>query len=120
MNFPEKKKALSVFKYSNYLLPCQKSEKTNEPFLRKMPTWQMERQMDRQTDGQTDNSDFIGPSIDWGSKKEEKKNVNNSAKECQQSLHTHANLITSNLLLIYGVKTKLSRLHTGSSQIGLF
>ena len=35
MNFPGKTNALSVFKYSNYLLSCQKSEKTNEPFLKK-------------------------------------------------------------------------------------
>ena len=30
------KKGLSVFKYSNYLPSYKKSEKTNEPFLRKM------------------------------------------------------------------------------------
>ena len=41
--FSWKKKTLSVFKYSNYLSPCKKSEKTNEPFLEK-----------RQTVGQTD------------------------------------------------------------------
>ena len=59
MNFPEKKKALSVFKYSNYLPLCQKSEKTNEAFLRKIPNcW---------TDRQTDNSDFLGPSVGQGS-----------------------------------------------------
>ena len=32
MNFLGKE----VFTYSNYLPSCQKSEKTNEPFLRKM------------------------------------------------------------------------------------
>ena len=53
--FSWKKRALLVFKYSNYLPLCQKSEKTNEPFLRKMPK------------GQTDNSDFIGPSRKRGS-----------------------------------------------------
>ena len=37
MNFPGIKKALPVFKYSNYLPLCQKSEKINESFLRKMP-----------------------------------------------------------------------------------
>ena len=31
------KRALSVFRYSNYLPSCQKSEKTIEPFLRKSP-----------------------------------------------------------------------------------
>ena len=34
-------RALSLFKYSNYLPWCQKSEKTNEPFLRKMLNWWM-------------------------------------------------------------------------------
>ena len=46
VNFPEKK-ALSVFRYSNYQLPCQKSEKTMEPFLRKKPNWWTDRQTDR-------------------------------------------------------------------------
>ena len=54
MNFPEKK-PLSVFKYSNYLPSCQKSQKTNEPFLRKIPNGQTNRG--------TGNGDFIGPSI---------------------------------------------------------
>ena len=36
-------------KYSNYLPSGQKSEKTNEPFLRKMLNWQMDRQADGQT-----------------------------------------------------------------------
>ena len=39
---------VSDVKYSNYLPPCQKSEKTNNPFLRKMSN----SRMDRQTDGQ--------------------------------------------------------------------
>ena len=47
MNFPGKK-ALSVFKYSNYLPSCPKSEKTNMIFLRKMLQW-----IDRRKDGQT-------------------------------------------------------------------
>ena len=34
--FSWEKKALSVFQYSNYLPLCQKSEKPNEPFLRKL------------------------------------------------------------------------------------
>ena len=38
------KRALSVFKYSNYLPPCKKLEKTNEPFLRKILNWQCDRQ----------------------------------------------------------------------------
>ena len=62
MNFPGKK-AKSLFKYSNYLPSWQKSEKTNELFLRKMLNWQM----DRQTDRQTGNGGFIGLSVGWGS-----------------------------------------------------
>ena len=38
----------SVFKYSNYLPPCKKSGKTNDPFLRKMPNWPTNRQTHRQ------------------------------------------------------------------------
>ena len=53
------KRTLSVFKYSNYL-PFQKSEKTNEPFPRKMPNGRRDRRID--------NGDFIGPSEE-GSKK---------------------------------------------------
>ena len=76
MNFPGKK-ALSVFKYSNYLTLCKKSEKTNDPFLRKMPDRQTDRQTDRQADGQTDrqtdrqtdNSDFIRLPVGQGSNK---------------------------------------------------
>ena len=50
------KKELSIFKYSTYLTKIkQKSEKTNEPNLRKMPN--------QKTDGQTDNGDFIGSSV---------------------------------------------------------
>ena len=51
MNFP-RKKALLVFKYSNYLPSCQKPEKHNLPFLRKMLNWQMNGQTDRRTDRQ--------------------------------------------------------------------
>ena len=62
MNFSGKK-LVSVFKYSNYLPSCQKSEKTNMPFLRKMLNWRM----DGQTDGRkTDNHDFVGPSVGRG------------------------------------------------------
>ena len=53
------KGALSVFKYTNYLPPCQKSEKTIEPLLRTMPNRQH-----RRTDWQTGNGYFIGPF--WG------------------------------------------------------
>ena len=49
------KRTLSVFRYSNYLSLCQKSEKTIEQFLRKTPNWQTGRQ--------TDNFDFIRPYI---------------------------------------------------------
>ena len=62
MNFP-RKNPLSVFKYSNYLPSCKKSEKTNVPFLRKMLKWWMGRQVE----GQTDNHNFVGPSLGWGS-----------------------------------------------------
>ena len=54
------KRALSVFKYSNYLPPGQKSVKTDEPFLRKT--------LNRRTDWQTYNVDFIGSSVGQGSK----------------------------------------------------
>ena len=58
------KASISAFKYSNYLPLCQKSEKTNQSFLRKMLNIQTNRHMDRQTD----NSDFIGPSTGEGFK----------------------------------------------------
>ena len=41
-------------KHSNYLPLCKKSEKTNDPFLRKMPHWQIDKQTDRQADRQTE------------------------------------------------------------------
>ena len=50
------KKWKSVFKYSYYLWWCKKWERTNNPFLRKLPNWR------------TDNNDFIGPSVGQGSK----------------------------------------------------
>ena len=40
------KKALSAYRYSNYLTLCQKSEKTIVPFPRKTPNWQIDRQTD--------------------------------------------------------------------------
>ena len=46
LNFPGKK--LSVFRYSNYLPSCQKSEKTIDQFLRKTLHWQKDRGTDRQ------------------------------------------------------------------------
>ena len=58
-NFLEKR-ALSVFRYSNYLPSCQKSEKTNEQFCGKTVNWWADRQ--------TSNCDFIGPSVGRGSK----------------------------------------------------
>ena len=67
MNFPEKR-ALSAFKYSNYLLSCQKSGKTDELFLRKIPNWRTDRQTDWLRDGQTYNGDFTGPYLGRGSK----------------------------------------------------
>ena len=41
-------------KYSNYLPLCKKLEKTNDPFLRKMPHWRIDKQTDRQADGQAE------------------------------------------------------------------
>ena len=41
--FSCKKTTQSVFKYFNYLPSDQKSEKTIEPFLRKMPNWHTDR-----------------------------------------------------------------------------
>ena len=49
-HFPGKGTQL-VFKYSNNLFLWKKSEKTNQPILRKTP---------KLTDAQTDNGDFIG------------------------------------------------------------
>ena len=59
-----KKWAVSVFKYSDYLPSCQKPEKSNEPFLRKILNWWM----NRWTDGKTGNGDFLRPFIGRGSK----------------------------------------------------
>ena len=42
------KRALSFFKFSNYLPSRKTFDKTNEPFLRKMPNWRREGQTDRQ------------------------------------------------------------------------
>ena len=46
INSPEKR-SLLVFKYSSYLPLGKKSEKTKDPFLRKMPDWRTDRQTDR-------------------------------------------------------------------------
>ena len=43
---------MSAFKYTNYLPPCQKSEKTNMPFLTKIMKSQMDGQTYRRTDRQ--------------------------------------------------------------------
>ena len=43
---------LSVFKHSNYLPSCEKSEKDKKPFLRIMPNWQTDGRTDRRTDRQ--------------------------------------------------------------------
>ena len=53
MNFPGKK-ALTVFKCLNYIPLCQKSEKTNESFLRKMLDCRTGRQTDTDRQTQTD------------------------------------------------------------------
>ena len=49
INFPGKK-ALSVFKYSHYLLSCKKLEKTNDPFIPEKNAELTDGQTDRQTD----------------------------------------------------------------------
>ena len=54
------KMVLAVFKYFNYLPSCQKSEKTNEQFLRKM--------QNGQTGRRKENRDFIGPSVERSKK----------------------------------------------------
>ena len=58
------KRALPVFKYSNYLPSCQKSEKKlmSHSWEKCWTDWWVDRQIDRQTDRQTDNGDYIGPS----------------------------------------------------------
>ena len=52
-NFGQKwiflKRALPVFKYTIYLPSSKNSEKTNEPFLTKMPNWWTDRETDKQT-----------------------------------------------------------------------
>ena len=45
--FPEKR-AMSAFKYSDFPLLCTKSEKTKEPYPRKMPNGQTDEQTYRQ------------------------------------------------------------------------
>ena len=62
-------KGLSVLKYSNHLPLFQKSEKNNEPFLRKCWTIrQTGRQTDRQTDRRTNRQRcFLGPPVGRGS-----------------------------------------------------
>ena len=71
-NFHGKKGLVS--KYSNYLLSCQISEKTNDPFLRNMLNWKTDTwkicRTDRQTNNQAEKGDFLGPSIERGSKKD--------------------------------------------------
>ena len=57
LDYFQKFRGKKGFKYFNYLPSCQKSEKINEPFLRKMLEL-----MDGQAERQKDSSDFIGPS----------------------------------------------------------
>ena len=59
---PPPETAVSVFKYSNDLPSCKKSEKKDQ-FLRKCQT---DRWTDRQSDRKTDTSDFMGSSVGWG------------------------------------------------------
>jgi len=59
MHFFLKNRAPSVFIIYGPLTSCKKSEKTNEPILRKVRCWQT----DRQTDWLTDGSNFIGPNF---------------------------------------------------------
>ena len=46
------KKSVLVIEYSNYLPLCQKSEKTNLPFLRRKLNWRIDGHTDRRTDRQ--------------------------------------------------------------------
>ena len=57
------KRALSVFRYFNYLPSLQKLEKVIEQFLIKTPNWRA----NRWTEGQTVNSDFTALSVGQGS-----------------------------------------------------
>ena len=83
---------LSVFKYSNYLPSCQKSEKTNEPLLRKSLNWRA----NRPTDGQANSGDFIEPSVGRGS------NINqNISKTMDQLRRFQPVLPRSSLRTIY-------------------
>ena len=50
---------MSVFKYFSYLSLCQKLEKSNEQFLRKILNWWTDQQRDVWTDRQRDNGNFI-------------------------------------------------------------
>ena len=106
------KRALPVFKHSNYLPSFHKSGKNNEPFLRKMPNWWR----DRQRDGQTDNGDFIGrPSVGRGSK--------NTQVHSFLLGPTHANLIfpskTLNSSLPFTEKILWNAFHVKHKQIYL-
>ena len=58
MNFPEKKRALSVFRYS-IIYHRAKNQKKILSISEKTPNWR--------TDRQTDNGVFVGPSIRRGS-----------------------------------------------------
>ena len=54
-NFSAKFPNFPVFKYSNYLLLCKKSEQTNDhPWVKCQAEGLMERETDRNTDRQTD------------------------------------------------------------------
>ena len=44
------KRTPPVFKYSKYLPSFKKFKKSNDPFLRKIPSWHTDGQADRQTD----------------------------------------------------------------------
>ena len=74
--FPEKK-ALSVFKYPNHLPSCKYWENINDPFLRKMLNWRIDRQTYRQTGRQIDTQkigDLIDPPQDGSPKRKKNKN----------------------------------------------
>ena len=62
------KRALLVFKYSNYLPLHKKNRK-------KLMIQSSEK---CKTDGQTDNSDFMGPSVGGGSKKKKPQDYSNT------------------------------------------
>ena len=64
-----KNQAPSLFKLNNFPSSCKKSEKTNDPILRKAPDRRTDGRTDGRTNGRTDRGQFIGPNLAGRSKK---------------------------------------------------